>query len=83
MARLNDEGPYRPDNVECITQFENKKQITAERRRASQKVGAASRRAIQTNTPDGVFATRTAAANHYDISVAAVIYRVNNWPDWS
>jgi hypothetical protein len=83
MARFNDEGPYNPSNVYCATHERNSRDIAYERRSITNKAGWARGRARNSplfrkgagnpnsrpiQTPEGIFASATLAAEHFGFS---------------
>ncbi|GEO19315.1 hypothetical protein [Microvirga aerophila] len=83
MARFNDAGAYSPENVYCATHEQNSRDISYETRSITNKAGWARGRARNSplfskgannpnsrpvETPEGIFASATLAAEHFGFS---------------
>lgn len=90
MARHGDKGPYSPENVYCATHAQNIGSINAQENSARIKAawargvdfklpkGADNPRSMAIQTPDGVFANATLAAEHFGLSRAGAAYRARH-----
>lgn len=69
MCRYNDVGAYELSNIYCATKSQNSLDQKAQGRKCK-----------KLTTPDGVFKSRIAAAQYYQVDPATINYRMKKQP---